>query len=192
MKTVAISLALGDIYSDGGIGEINKPLDGAVARFEAITKEVSVTEALILCTAGYGKKEPLIPKRYRTLSLAGQLSRYVNQYRQEWSKHLVTKPLCWSTRNEVRVGIKLAQRLGFVRGSEPANLLVSSNASHLIRIRLYTKLYTPKSWKVRQVSAKHQFSLISHLLEIPKIARDIIYSLRVLKRLRSFKRLQTA
>ncbi len=50
MKTVAISLALGDIYRDRGLGEINQPRDGAIERFNAVIKH---EPSLVICTAGY-------------------------------------------------------------------------------------------------------------------------------------------
>lgn len=192
MKTIAISLALGDIYTDKGLGRINKPFDGAVARFEAIARAVENKNALIICTAGYTRKQPLTPQKERVISLSGQLARYVSEYKPSLVKRLLCKPLCWSTRNEVRVGIKLAQRVGFANKTELANLFIVSNASHLIRVWLYTKFYTPPAWKVNFVKAEHHFSIISHLLEIPKILRDILYILRVLDRLESIKRLHTA
>ena len=191
MKTVAIALALGDIYDERGLGHINKPLDGGIARFKTVTEWLLPKDSLVVCTAGYSKKNPTEQNEMRRMSLAGQLERYIIEYDQFWENNFVAKPLCWSTRNEVRVGIKLVQRIGFVKKSELANLIISSNFSHLIRIWLYTKMYTPKKWRVRLIWAHHQFSLMSHVIEIPKMIRDILYFIKVLYRLRSFNKFKT-
>jgi hypothetical protein len=189
MKTVAISLAFGDIYKEAGIGPLKQPLDAAVARFKAVTAGITCDDySLVVCTAGYSKKHPTVPQSERQASLAEQLGRYVGEYEARWASRLVAKPLCWSTRNEVRVGIKYAQRIAFVSKNEEAVVVIASNFTHLVRIWLYAILYTPRNWKIKMIWARHCFSLRAHLLEPPKIARDVIYILRVLWRLRRSKK----
>jgi len=187
-KTVGISLALGDLYSRDGVGPLIHPLDGAIARFRALTRAINPLEPhIIVCSAGYCRQDPTRPQPHRHVSLAGQLAKYVRKEEGVWVNDLVSKPLCWSTRSEVRVGIKLAQRLGFAKKEEKVTVMVASNFSHLFRIWLYTELYTPGNWKVRLVRAHHKFSLVSHLLEFPKIIRDLLYIHRVLARLKRIK-----
>ena len=189
MKTVAISLAFGDIYRGAGTGHLKQPLDAAVARFKAVTAGITCDDnSLIVCTAGYSKKHPTVPQPERQVSLAEQLGRYVGEYETRWTSRLVAKPLCWSTRNEVRVGIKYAQRMAFASKNEEAIVAIASNFTHLIRIWLYAILYTPKNWKIKMIWARHRFSLWAHLFEPPKIARDVIYIMRVLWRLRRSKK----
>ncbi|MBP6948709.1 MAG: hypothetical protein KBC41_04370 [Candidatus Pacebacteria bacterium] len=189
MKTIGILLALGDIYSNSGIGSLNKPIDGGVSRFKAVTSNIPCDEnSLIVCSAGYTQKNPSTPHPERMLSLAGQIARYINENEVAWNDFLIAKPLCWSTRNEVRLGIKLAINEQFVKRDEKVTLVISSNLSHLARVWLYTKLYIPKNWEVKIVRAHHQFSLFSHILEVPKIIRDVVYTVKVLNRLQRFKK----
>ncbi len=177
MKHFVISLALGDIYGNSGKGELNEPLDGAIARFKAgMSALPHDVDTAVICTAGYSKKEPRIPQPERLVSLAEQLGRYISTHHLFTNIKVFTKPICWSTRNEVRIGIKIAQRLGYVRKEDEVDVIIASNLTHLFRIWLYAKLYTPKNWRFVAVRAKHQFSLVSHLLELPKIVRDLHYS----------------
>lgn len=192
MKQFAISLALGDIYGNSGNGKLKEPLDGAIARFKAgVSALPHDVDTAIICTAGYSKKEPRIPQPERLVSLAGQLERYVSKHYLFTHIKVVTKPICWSTRNEVRIGIKVAQRLGYVRKEDEVDVIIASNFTHLFRIWLYAKLYTPRNWRFVPVRAKHQFSFVSHVLELPKIVRDLHYSAKVLLRLRRLKRHNT-
>lgn len=189
MKRVGILLALGDIYSGSGVGSLNTPIDGGVARFQAVASSIPCnSNSLIVCTAGYTQKYPSTPQPERKLSLAGQIAKYINENESEWDDFLVAKPLCWGTRNEVRLGIKLALNEHFVGRCEKVTLVISSNLSHLVRVWLYTKLYTPKKWEVKFMRASHQFSLVSHILEIPKIIRDVVYTFKVLNRLQRLKK----
>jgi len=182
-KIVGISLGFGDIYDEGGIGKLHQPLDGSIARFNAVAK---CKPELIICTAGYSRKSPTAPSKERKLSLAHQLNRYVTEYDQKWEHRLFTRPLCWSTRNEIRVGIKIA-KCRDIDGVTPFVLVIASNLTHLPRICMYTKLYAPKNWRVKLVRARHHFSVLDHSLEPPKIARDIIYIVKVLWRLRRYQ-----
>lgn len=187
-KTLAISLAFGDIYSNAGTGQLNLPLDGSIARFEKVTLDLPYDiHTLVVCTAGYTRKEPLVPQPERLISLAHQLEHYVQEHVDCWHERLLAQPLCWSTRNEVRVGIKLAQRFGFAVKEERVDVVVASNLSHLFRIWMYAHLYKPRTWKLKLRWAHHNFSLLDHLMEPAKMTRDIVYIARVLIRLRKLK-----
>lgn len=187
-KFVGVSPALGDIYAQGGTGLLRTPLDGGVARFKAITAVIPCnTLSAIVCTAGYTKASPSVPQPERSMSLASQLNRYVHRYEGAWVSRLGTEALCWSTRNEVRVGIKYVQRLGFARKSNDVTVVIASNLSHLVRVWMYAALYTPPQWDYKLVRARHHFSIRSHLMEPAKVVRDAYYILRVLYRLRRLK-----
>lgn len=196
MKYLAI--ALGDIYEDAGTGLIRVPLDGSIARFWAVTDALPKNaETLVICTAGYSKKEPRIPQPERQVSLAGQLKRYVGTCMPWWEKSLVAVPICWSTRNEVRIGIKYALRAreghpAFAQKDEQVTVVIASNLSHLLRILLYAMLYTPRTWRIKLVRARHHFSLRSHVMEPLKIGRDIWYIMRVLYRLKCIRHFRSA
>lgn len=192
MKKIAIALALGDIYAQGGVGELKQPLDGACARFAAVTRGMTCdNDSLVICTAGYSDTNPTVPHDSRRLSLAGQLERYVRETGNTYFLRLTAKPLCWSTRNEVRLGIKIAQRRSFANKEEKdVQVVIASNLTHLFRIWLYLLLYTPKNWKIKLVWAHHHFSLMSHLLEPIKVIRDLVYIVRVLHRLFIYKLLK--
>ncbi len=179
MKIVAISLALGDIYKDGGLGEINQPIDGAIERFNTVIK---YEPSLVICTAGYSRKSPRKPVKERQVSLSDQLQRYIKENEKWWNERLIAKPLTWSTRNEIRLGIKLAIREGFDREDEDVILVVASNFSHLVRIWLYLRLYAPQAWNIKMVRAHHKFTLFSHFLEMPKFLRDLRYLCRIVWR----------
>jgi hypothetical protein len=189
-KTLAISLALGDLYDEAGYGDLRYPIDGAVARFEAVTRGMSCdTSSLVVCTAGFCKNDPRVPQLHRRISLATQLNNYLIANRNfDWVERLFAKPMCWSTRNEVRLGIKVAQHTGFANKNERVTVRIASNMSHLIRIWLYAEMYTPDNWKFQLVRARHRFSLISHLLEIPKFMRDLWYVIKVRNRLKRITR----
>lgn len=182
---VGISLALGDLYNKAGLGTLRIPIDGAVARFQAVRREVMAHDDkfIIMCTAGYTKKEPLIPQPERRESLALQLSRYVRENCPEQIMGLLALPICWSTVNEVRMGIKMTSRLKFAKRTDDVTVVIASNLTHLVRIWIYAKLYTPRNWKFKLVRARHQFTLGSHLWEIPKLIRDILRTFKVLRRL---------
>ncbi len=193
MKHLLISLALGDIYSKGGTGPLNTPVDGAVARFKALTDTATCDEqTLVVCTAGFARGCPFYAKPIREISLAGQLRRYVAENSPQWLERLVVKPRCWSTRNEVRLGIKEAMRSGFANKEEPVMVFIASNMAHLPRISLYARMYLPKKWGVMLVRASHPFTLWSHIQEPIKIRRDLFYILRVRRRLRRLKLRQLA
>lgn len=183
-KTLGIILALGDLYGDAGEGELHRPLDGGVSRIEAaIARMVPATCSLLVCSAGYSKEDPGVPSPERLASLAEQAARFIYERHDSWIHYLVARPLCWSTRNEVRVGIKVALLEKFATRDEKVRVVIATNLSHMPRVWLYTKLCAPKNWRVELVRARHQFSLMSHLLEAPKLARDIVYTLRVFYRL---------
>lgn len=188
MKTLGIALALGDIYRDGGAGEVIKPFDGAVARFDGLIRAIDTMVTLIVSTAGYSKNIPLYPQPERQVSLAKQLERFLREHRKALVPWVTTRPLCWSTRNEVRVGMKLAQQCGFAKKDEKVKVVIASNATHLLRITLYAFFYKPRMWTFRPVIVRHHFSLQSHLLEPVKLLRDVVYVFRVLARVKRIKR----
>lgn len=196
MKQLAISLALGDLYDDAGRGLLRVPVDGGIARFRAVTHALPPSdEVLVICTAGCSRHAPRTPQPERQVSLAGQLKRHVQKCAPWWNERLVAVPLCWSTRNEVRIGIKYALRgeagrPAFARTDERVEVRIASNLTHLIRIMLYAQLYVPRTWKIKLVRARHHFSLRSHVMEPLKIARDMWYIFRVLHRLRRVRRLR--
>ncbi len=88
-------------------------------------------------------------------------------------------------RNEVRLGLKVAQRL--IDEGE-VKVVIASNLAHLFRIWMYTMLYTSKSWRVKLVRAHHRFLVMDHLGEVVKVVRDVLYILRVRRRLRRRKK----
>jgi len=196
MKAIVIALAFGDIYTNEDSPKLIRPLDGSISRLiEGLRKarELRANTLQILCTAGYGKINPRKSHPNRKVSLAKQIEKWILESDTFWGhclkNHLTAEPLCWSTRNEIRVGIKKSLRLNLDSwDNSETHLIVASNWAHLPRIWLYTKLYTPKTWKVHLVRAKHRFSLTDHVLEIPKIARDILYVLKVTDRLNQIRR----
>ncbi|MFM2383633.1 MAG: hypothetical protein RIQ72_205 [Candidatus Parcubacteria bacterium] len=196
-------LALGDIYTPKG--KLILPVDGVVDRLRAtcdwIDLSVGVADStLLFASAGYAKRSrfasQLFPNDKRPLSLANQLSKYLAEHYGEDSSlipsaKLSAEPLCWSTRNEVRVAIKRTKAWMKENGYDEQNsevvFVVASHWAHLPRIWLYCKWYLPKEWSVKLVVAKHAFSLRSHLIEPPKFLRDCWLLRRVLSRLNRMK-----
>ncbi len=171
-KVIGISLACGDIFGNKGMGALKKPIDVSVERLEAIIKELKgEMNSLIVCTAGYGRENPDEPNEKRILSLADQLKRY--EHDRFWSDSLVAEPLCWSTRNEIRFGIGLAQYLNFVKKDDvDVVVVVASHPAHSFRIKMCLHFYVPKAWKVKFVPVEHKFPMFDRMLEIVKIAKD--------------------
>jgi len=171
-KVIGISLAFRDIFEDGGLGSLKKPLDGSVERFEAIIKEVKEeANSLIICTAGYGRENPAEPNEKRRVSLADQLKRY--EHDRFWSDALVAAPLCWSTRSEIQFGLGLAQYVNFVKKDDvDVVVVVASHPAHSFRIKMCLNFYAPKAWKVKFVPVEHEFSMLDRMLEVIKIAKD--------------------
>ncbi len=184
-KFVGIALAFNDIFTDLGLGgDLIRPLDGSIIRYSAVRDYLDrfkFDDSVIVATAGFTKKTPRkISPTEREVSLANQLFKYCDQYN---SRLPLAETLCWSTRSEIRIGIKTAIRRGFASKDEKdVTVVIASNLTHLIRIWLYAKIYTPKTWKFKLIRVKHRFSFWSHLLEIPKLIRDIDYSLRLRSR----------
>lgn len=193
-KFIGISLALGDIYDDDGTGKLIRPVDGAIARYELVRDYVEEfsdnRHSVIICTAGYSKGYPRCIEFLkngnlgRMASLSEQLFRYCSE---NGTRLPLAYSLCWSTRNEVRIGIKTALRC-FASREELVTVVIASNLTHLIRIWLYAKMYTPKGWNFKLIRVKHQFTLMSHLMEVPKFIRDFDYTLRVHSRLNRLRR----
>lgn len=188
MKTIGIILALGDLYQDAGTGKLHEPVDGVVDRLDVILEIAKdCPQGLILVsTAGYSKKHPITPQPERVVSLADQLHRFVANHRSSYLNNLVAKPLCWSTRDEVRAGIKVARRIIADR-QDKARLVLASNWWHLPRIWLYTQVYVPKDWQVIIAPSKRRFSIRDLLMEGVKTVRDISYFIRVVARLRHYR-----
>lgn len=188
-KTLAISLALGDLYHNGGNGPlITNPMDGAVTRFQAITEDLEPDQSvLVVCTAGYQAQSPTIECQDRPISLAGQLHRYVKDHDSKWLERLCAVPLCWNTRNEIRHGIRLAIREGFASRNEHVHVLISSTWTHCLRISLCMKLYVPKNWTYEVIISNHIFSLSSHLREIPAYVKYWLRDRRIRRRLAAMR-----
>lgn len=170
MNAVVIVLGLADIFGNEGQGEIIKPLDGSIKRFTdgvgALT--VSTSNFLVICTAGYDATSPREPvKNARKVSLAHQFERWVLIEMPDFQDFLRITPLCWSTRKEVKLGIRLAMRESGFGPDDDVELVIASNPLHLLRIWLCTKWYAPKKWRVRLIPSFHAFSLASWLREIP-------------------------
>lgn len=182
MRSVGIVLALGDIYDCRGIGNLRHPVDGVADRFRAIMA-VCDSDFVLVSTAGYSKESPQAPVLERQVSLCRQFERYLCEIRSSALNKLIAVPLCWSTRNEVRVGIKTAISRGEIDRDEPVELIIASNWTHLPRIWLYAKVYMPKKWKLRLVVAKRKFSFgDSFLVEPAKTVRDAMYFIRLILR----------
>ena len=181
MRIIGICLALGHIYQNKGKGERKRPVDGAVARFEAVTdyadelyKANKKVKPFLICTAGYTWENPRRPEHEGDLSLAEQLDRYVVDHAGKWKQFLHTEPLCWGTRNEIREAIALAERQGFARPGDEVILLIASNWAHIPRVSIYANLYLPKGWKLKLLVAHHRFSVLDYLKEVVKLTRDAL------------------
>jgi hypothetical protein len=179
MKILAISLALGDIYDDLGKGALKQPTDGGIDRFHRLVDELSPIQSvqyLVVCTAGYSKRQPCKPVPERQISLSEQLRRYVKetfpeQYNPVLHKCLHTEPLCWSTRSEIEKCIEVARMKGF-KSSDDVIVMIASHWSHLPRVWLCTKTLVPKNWQVRLLKTNHPFRKRDQIQEIPAFAAE--------------------
>jgi hypothetical protein len=179
MKILAISLALGDIYDDLGDGALKQPADGGIDRFHRLVDELSPIQSvqyLIVCTAGFSKRQPCEPVPERKISLSDQLRRYVTetfpeQYNPVLHKCLHTEPLCWGTRNEIEKCIEVARMKGF-KSSDDVIVMISSHWSHLPRVRLCAKMLVPVNWRVRLLKTNHPFQKRDQIREIPAFIKD--------------------
>jgi hypothetical protein len=173
MKTLCIALAFGPIYRfKDGEAKILTPLDGSIARFDALVQWLTPDpEILITATAGHSKKSPQVgmPKT----SLAEQMARYVAIDHSEWLPCLVAKPLVYGTREEIVAGIYLAIQRGFASEEVPLTVRVASNKCHLPRCKLYLKHCLQKGWKYQLVVAHHPFTAKDRVLEKGKLLRDL-------------------
>lgn len=188
-------LALGDILSPDG-KELRLPIDGSIDRLRTMCHWVddcagSEDSTLYWASAGYAKRAPgvsqLEPHPGRQVSLAEQMSRYLKLLHATAAEDeeldiipaakLLAKPLCWSTRNEIRVAVRRTQRWmkehGYNNQNTEVIFVVASHWAHLPRIWLYSKWYVPKEWNVKLLRASHEFSLRSHVIEPPKFLRDL-------------------
>jgi hypothetical protein len=198
-------LALGDIYTPDGV--LHKPVDGVVARLKGscrwIHRYAGLNDpTLFFASAGYARPNKwtsqLYPWQGRPVSLACQLKRYLVEHYSDDddliipSVKLQAKPLCWSTRSEIRLGVKRTQAWMKEHEFEDKEceviLVVASHWAHVPRILMYCWWYVPRSWGFKLLCVKHVFSLRSHLSEPLKLQRDLIRWLRTLFRLRRMKK----
>ncbi|MES2985739.1 MAG: hypothetical protein V4686_01270 [Patescibacteria group bacterium] len=132
--------------------------------------------SFIVCTAGYTKASPLkkpadnIPE----LPLCEQMEFCIlTNYVQYIPVVSIVKG--WGTESEIRNGI--AQAKLHITPSGKVTLVVSTNLVHMLRVIIYVWKYLPKGWKVKFVCAKHDFSLKSHLREIPGVFHALFFAL---------------
>jgi len=177
MKVLAISLALGGIYGDGGTGELISPVDGGVLRFHRIINNLPKNlPYLVVCTAGYSRDRPTRPEFAHQISLAHQLKRYAEETfpvedNPILHKCLYTEAMCWGTRNEIKMGIEIAMQKGY-REKDDVTLLLSSHPAHIPRVCMCAQHLTPKKWRVNFLVTDHYFSIKDQLREIPAFLYD--------------------
>lgn len=174
--TVGICLAFEDLYSDAGRGDLIST-DGVVLRLKAVIKKMNQIGAkrdLLVSTAGYSKRDPRHPQPEREVSLSRQLYRYIGE-KMPVAKYsfYIFVPLCWSTENEIRVGIEEAMKTGYCHTKEKANLVIASHPFHLVRVWMYCKMYMPIEWRLHLVPVVHKFSYKSYLHEFYTLFRDL-------------------
>ncbi len=174
-------LALGDIFSPNGT-ELRLPIDGSIDRLRTMCHWVddcagSTDSTLYWASAGYAKRTPgvsqLEPHPGRQVSLAEQVSRYLKLLHATTAAEgekpdiipapkLLAKPLCWSTRNEIRVAVRRTQRWmkehGYINQNSEVIFVVASQWAHLPRIWLYCKWYVPREWGVKLLRSSHEFT----------------------------------
>lgn len=182
MKTLAIALAFGDIYTERGTGKLRFPYDSSILRFERLTSELRTNveilrPVLIVCTAGYTRDQPTKASQSRTVSLAQQLAQYASkgEYLQDgWDAFF--EPRCWGTQNEVRNAVTVAEEKGYNK-DEPVTVLIASNWWHLWRIRFYAYRHIPKRWTVQYLTTREHFPFREKVLECIKLVRDMLSAL---------------
>jgi len=76
------------------------------------------------------------------------------------------KPCGWGTESEIKNSIALIKEK-MVTKHHNITLVIATNSAHMWRVRLLVSMYKPKRWKCVFAVAKHNFSLWSHLREIP-------------------------
>lgn len=175
-----LSLGFGDIYADRGTGLLITPFDGSVQRMLAIGKYIKEHRGndgvgMLVSCAGYSKKDPLHPQPERAVTLAEQANRFWREDQKAFRTipHLAY-PCCWSTENEVMMGLKV-MRLQVTNGeSSRVTVVIASHELHLKRIKMYTDKYLPKGWTVVLLPVEHQFSWIDKLGEWVKMTRDLV------------------
>jgi hypothetical protein len=190
MKTLGIWLAFGDIYAEGGLGAPIVPYDGSTKRLKRLLQEVArapLCKWRIVTTAGYSKRAPRHQVEEREVSLADQQARWVTEEHPWYRERLLVRPLIYSTRNEIKVGMKQAVRSGFYSCEEPTRVVVASHPLHLVRIALYCVMYCPRGWQWKLLPVWHQFSFYSYVHEFAALARDLCYGLTLAYRLYRFR-----
>lgn len=177
MKALAIILASGDIYADGGEGDFIKPADASVHRFHStICALPRLLPYLVVCTAGFSKRRPKSAVSERHISLAHQIKKYAEETfpvccNPTLHKCFHTEALCWGTRNEIENGINIAMQKGF-KESDDVTLLLSSHPAHMARVSLCAQHLTPRGWNVNFLKTDHYFSIKDKLREIPAFFYD--------------------
>ncbi len=171
---LAIVLAYNDIFKGGKIAHD----DPSILRMRALLRAVESSYSTLICTAGYGCKNPELPNKDRDFSLSRQIGSYFNAYIKIEEKRCITpffRPYCWSTENEVKYGIKIAVKENMANSKEVVTLYIASNKQHLKRIKMYTDRYAPKNWIVQLIPVKDGLhGPINYFMELGKRIRDYI------------------
>jgi hypothetical protein len=177
MKVLAITLASGDIYRDGGEGDLISPADAGVHRFHRMVYELPRSlPYLIVCTAGFSKRRPKKQVPERHVSLADQIRHYAEETFPVYDnptlhKCLCTEALCWGTRNQIEKGIEIALQKGF-RENEHVTLLLSSHRAHSLRVCMCAQNLAPKKWYIKFLKTTEEFGVKCKLREIPAFFSD--------------------
>lgn len=177
-----------DLYFNKGEGGID--LEDEQVKALIYTIKIVSKNTTAVCTAGFNSEDPLVPEKKkdaRKTSLAKQMEKCLDN---NLNKNKITKryfePKSWGIKNQIRLGIKIAKHKNLVDSeSENMQLFICSNRWQLMRIRLHTRFYAPKNWKLNFVSLKRNLSfsnILNIFYEFRNLGKDIIYFLRIYKR----------
>ena len=159
MKTVIIPLALSHPDDSKCRGAYLRLLTGILHEDRRST--------VVIQTAGYCKENPR-HAHWAKRSLCEAMKDKLEGEMHPWAENFIARPLTWSTRGEIRYGLKVIRQMKIATSRQSLNIIISSNLLHLLRIRWYVWMYTPWAWKVTYKTSWHPFGWKDRLLEIPK------------------------
>ncbi|TAL49431.1 hypothetical protein EPN83_00795 [Patescibacteria group bacterium] len=123
----------------------------------------------VILTAGFTKENPRAPSNKHRISLAEQMSAYLQLCEWKLEGKTTVEPCTWGTLGETVEAIRIAEALCRRRQMPPKSveIFVSSNPLHLYgRIALCWFALKPRGWRVRLVPARHRFTWRECLREL--------------------------
>jgi len=156
-----------------GYDWINRPYVTAIKPRETCSAKriLACTETLESLDPGYKNSMIVVtashpPGKTRQSWLYSQQQTFIKRlYGSKIRIH--GEPWGWGTESEIESAVKIIKDvLGDSRHYD-ITLVIATNWAHMWRVKLLVAMHKPTRWKCVFVTAKHPFSLWSHLREIP-------------------------